>query len=327
MAELLGCPFCGGEPELTEPDQRIYFWVECTQCHAKSTIYCGGHGATPDEAIAAWNRRAPAGLEPAIRKLEWIDNGNGGRVETIVGLYRIRHDGDEPDEWSWDRGGRLGGFYRSEDTARAAAQADFDARIRAALVPAVAEPLNEPYAWLVENPENGNCILWSRSHTDIDRANVTYPYATVTPVYAAPIPAAAIDDETIASAFRAAKAVHIPNGIEVVLMDTERMRAALTTTLYAHPPERERRLREAASSGADNARKLLSEQDRVTTPPVAPGPKSAIVNYDHLTELVVAARMVAFEDRSADALRRLDKASEAFASIIRWDDEPLSEAP
>lgn len=208
-----------------------------------------------------------------------------------------------------------------------AVEAEVARAYRSALVPAVGEAV-KPYAWIVEEPENGNCILWSRARADIDRAKVTYPYATVTPVYAAPIPAAAaIDDETIASAFLAAKAVHIPNGIEVVLMDTERMRAALTTTLYAHPSERERRLREAASSGADNAQKLLSEQDRVTTPPVAPGPKSAIVNYDHLTELVVAARMVAFEDRSADALRRLDKASEAFASIIRWDDEPLSEAP
>lgn len=40
-------------------------------------------------------------------------------------------------------------------------------------------------------------------------------------------------------------------------------------------------------------------------------------------ELVIAARLVAFEDRpSSDAIRRLDQASEAFADRVPWDDEP-----
>jgi hypothetical protein len=43
-------------------------------------------------------------------------------------------------------------------------------------------------------------------------------------------------------------------------------------------------------------------------------------------ELVIAARVVAFEDRSAEALKRLDKASEAFADRVPWDDEPGTEA-
>lgn len=39
-------------------------------------------------------------------------------------------------------------------------------------------------------------------------------------------------------------------------------------------------------------------------------------------ELVIAARIVAFEDQSPDALRRLDKASEAFADRVHWENEP-----
>ncbi len=38
--------------------------------------------------------------------------------------------------------------------------------------------------------------------------------------------------------------------------------------------------------------------------------------------LVIAARIVAFEDQSAEALRELDQASEAFADRVPWEDEP-----
>lgn len=36
--------------------------------------------------------------------------------------------------------------------------------------------------------------------------------------------------------------------------------------------------------------------------------------------LVVAARVVAFEDQSKESLRELDKASEAFAQLIPWEE-------
>ncbi len=36
--------------------------------------------------------------------------------------------------------------------------------------------------------------------------------------------------------------------------------------------------------------------------------------------LVVAARVVAFEDQSKEALHQLDKASEAFAQLVPWDE-------
>lgn len=43
-------------------------------------------------------------------------------------------------------------------------------------------------------------------------------------------------------------------------------------------------------------------------------------------DLVIAARIVAFEDQSPEALRALDKASEAFADRVPWDDEPKGPA-
>lgn len=36
--------------------------------------------------------------------------------------------------------------------------------------------------------------------------------------------------------------------------------------------------------------------------------------------LVIAARIVAFEDQSPEALRALDKASEPFAEKVPWDE-------
>jgi Lar family restriction alleviation protein len=74
MSELLKpCPFCGGEAEthnngVWEPvidDGGAYvditiedasaFWIECPKCGCLTQ-----GGSTPEEAIAAWNRRADA---------------------------------------------------------------------------------------------------------------------------------------------------------------------------------------------------------------------------------------------------------------------------
>lgn len=46
-----------------------------------------------------------------------------------------------------------------------------------------------------------------------------------------------------------------------------------------------------------------------------------------IARLVVAARKVAFEDQGPEALRELDKASEAFAQGVPWDDEPNAASP
>ncbi len=40
--------------------------------------------------------------------------------------------------------------------------------------------------------------------------------------------------------------------------------------------------------------------------------------------LVIAARVVAYEDQSKDALRELDLAAEAFASRVPWENDDES---
>lgn len=52
--ELMPCPFCGGEPQVTEALNEV--WVRCSQCNSSNGL------STADEAraIAAWNRR-PSG--------------------------------------------------------------------------------------------------------------------------------------------------------------------------------------------------------------------------------------------------------------------------
>lgn len=52
MSELLPCPFCGGEAELTGFDAPE-FWVWCPNCKASTDAHTG-----KQSAVAAWNTRA-----------------------------------------------------------------------------------------------------------------------------------------------------------------------------------------------------------------------------------------------------------------------------
>ena len=47
---------------------------------------------------------------------------------------------------------------------------------------------------------------------------------------------------------------------------------------------------------------------------------------DDVRRLVIAARVVAFQDQSREAMKELDAASEAFADRVPWDGEPLAES-
>ena len=45
-----------------------------------------------------------------------------------------------------------------------------------------------------------------------------------------------------------------------------------------------------------------------------------------IRELIIAARIVAYEDQSAKAIRQLDRAVEKFAEAVAWDNEPEGDA-
>ncbi|MBQ9005337.1 MAG: Lar family restriction alleviation protein [Atopobiaceae bacterium] len=62
MTELLPCPFCGGDSEMSWryrlpgyrlPGEGTRYWVRCCACNATTTAY-----DDEAEAIRAWNTRA-----------------------------------------------------------------------------------------------------------------------------------------------------------------------------------------------------------------------------------------------------------------------------
>ena len=58
MIELEYCPYCGGEPQLTQVgDQKELFVYICSQCHKTPVRSCEGR-LTPLGAKRIWNQRA-----------------------------------------------------------------------------------------------------------------------------------------------------------------------------------------------------------------------------------------------------------------------------
>lgn len=84
--KLLPCPFCGGKVITTQEDCYGYIvdWnVYCKHCE----LYMGiAKQYTQEEAVAAWNKRAPL---QAKRPLIYVASPYGGRHENFV---RAEHD-------------------------------------------------------------------------------------------------------------------------------------------------------------------------------------------------------------------------------------------
>ena len=132
--ELLPCPFCGGEAEIVRlGDRRRSTQYNCTMCGCfLETGEDWGHGT-------AWNRRAalPVRVAPLVWEYPCSANNHTHIAHSIFGAYYVAVDGGRHQAWLeahtkpyeviiGDVVGRMG-------EAKAAAQADHDARIRAAL--------------------------------------------------------------------------------------------------------------------------------------------------------------------------------------------------
>lgn len=76
--------------------------------------------------------RSKEGL--GVKALNWGEH-NGYHADSVIGTYHVRHDGDEPEEWSWSRNGGMHHYFETQAEAQAAAQADYEQRILSALEP------------------------------------------------------------------------------------------------------------------------------------------------------------------------------------------------
>jgi hypothetical protein len=75
-----------------------------------------------------------------------IWGGNGIDVfytTSVLGTYTVKHDGDEPEEWSYSLGNRMLGSARDDREAKVLAQEHHDKRILSAIAPLPTETLND----------------------------------------------------------------------------------------------------------------------------------------------------------------------------------------
>jgi len=158
LLDLKNCPFCGGDKVSvqhgTTSTRGQYLMVWCVSCQA-----AGGEHLAEAEAIAAWNRRALQAVGPesvAVKPLEWVDADEGmctkWRAAALGGHYELVDFGkDDPGfavnfHWGrplsfWfiqgepdERGPTGPKIFPTLKAAKAAAQADYERRIRSALV-------------------------------------------------------------------------------------------------------------------------------------------------------------------------------------------------
>lgn len=69
QAALLLCPFCGANAYLIERHNPMSKWRWSVDCHSPTCYMSGPVAAFRQDAIAAWNHRAPAALPPSAG--EW----------------------------------------------------------------------------------------------------------------------------------------------------------------------------------------------------------------------------------------------------------------
>jgi len=88
-------------------------------------------------------------LTVSVKPLEWVRaQFNREHAETVLGWYSVeyRQDPRRDRDWYWSARGKFYGPLHSEEAVKAAAQADYEARIRSALL-CTPKPEAEPVAW------------------------------------------------------------------------------------------------------------------------------------------------------------------------------------
>lgn len=132
--KMLPCPFCGGEANTVTASGSGQI-IRCKSCYSY-----GPKRRDLPKALEAWNRRAePSGPSPgpvAIKALEWQDFPSISEAASIRYSYEVYEA--TPGDWSVirrkpDRERLATGLDQA--SAKAIAQADYEARIGAALPP------------------------------------------------------------------------------------------------------------------------------------------------------------------------------------------------
>ena len=87
-AELLPCPFCGGDAHFEIDDDR-WEWIECGSCGMQGNRSASLMEDCKPKLAEAWNRRAPAAPVPHI------DPVHGDCLPPIGSRVFIRHGRDD----------------------------------------------------------------------------------------------------------------------------------------------------------------------------------------------------------------------------------------
>lgn len=166
---LLPCPFCGGDlPYTDEESCRIFgkrtghsFAVACSNCEVSAP-----GERTMKESIAAWNRRAIPAAQVTVKPLEWFevtdrDDEDFGKHVAVDTNIHVRYKVYKVYGGGWRLCGSVpfGQPIRPTiEAAKAAAQADYEARIRSALTVTPHDPAKVQA--LVEAGERMTGPLW-----------------------------------------------------------------------------------------------------------------------------------------------------------------------
>lgn len=151
LAKLTPCPFCGS----ANIDPLGWASTEsagpaCDECGAS----VGSVKQTPEQNVTAWNLRSSPSCGSGVKKLVWAKTWSGCSASSAVGTYSVkpRKTDDGYDVFLASGAVSIWNTWASsEERGIAAAQADFDQRIKSALEPAEGEAA----AWQRKNPGLG----------------------------------------------------------------------------------------------------------------------------------------------------------------------------